>query len=159
MNKTALKKIWLPSILCIAITVLAFHVPITCHGEDIPSPLPLVVDFSPNIINIDSEREGDIRILTRMRYSTFVADGDSIFIFFNDYSESVQNIRAGRDSLGNLILRFALYELQALQEGGQDCLLIDAYNTAEVVITMKDGVEYSGSDEEVYIIDKKASEK
>ena len=93
-----------------------------------------------------------------MRYSTFVADGDSIFIFFNDCLESVQNIRAGRDSLGNLILRFALYELQALQEG-QDCLLIDAYNTAEVVITMKDGVEYSGSDEEVYIIDKKASEK
>ena len=151
MNKEIFKKIWLPSVLCIAITALAFHVPMTCHGED----LPLVVEFSPNIINIESEREGDIRILTRMRYSTFVADGDSISIYFNDCSESVQNIRAGRDSLGNLILRFALNELQALQEK-ENCLLIDAYNTAVVVITMKDGDEYSGSDEEVYINDKKA---
>ena len=154
MNKAILKKIWLPSVLCIAITALAFHVPMTCHGED----LPLVVEFSPNIINIESEREGDIRILTRMRYSTFVANGDSIFIYFNDCPESVENIRAGRDSLGNLILRFALYELQVLQEG-QKCLFIDAYNTAEVVITMNNGDEYSGSDEEVYIIDKRASEK
>jgi hypothetical protein len=131
--------------------------PMTCQGEDDPAPLPLVVEFSPNIINIESEREGSIRILTRMRYSAFVAGGDSIFIYFNNRAESVENIRAGRDSLGNLILRFDLEELQILQEMG--CLNIDAFNTAEVVIVMKDGVEYSGIDDEVFISSKKASGK
>ena len=43
-----------------------------------------------------------------------------------------------------------------LQEEEPDCLLIDAYNTAEVVITMENGDEHSGLDEEVYIMDKKA---
>ena len=151
MNRTIRHKIVLVSVFCIALTALAFHMPMTCQGED----FTLTVEFSPNIINIESIRLGDIRILTNMRYSTYVARGDSIFIYFND-SETVQNIRPTRDSLGNLILRFAMEDLLALEED----LITDGFNNAEVVIVMKeeeeDGVvEYSATDE-IFINAKKA---
>jgi len=118
-----------------------------CHGEE----YELAFDFSPNIINISSERLGDIRILTGMRYSFFVGNGDSIFLYFNDSPESVQNIRATRDSLGNLILRFSIDDLLMLK----DHLLSDAFNDAVVVITMTNEDEYIGEGQ-VYINDKKA---
>jgi hypothetical protein len=88
-----------------------------------------------------------------MRYSFFIANkGENpLHIYFNGGEESVQNIRATRDSLGNLILKFNLEDLQALTSD----LLIDAFNTAEVVVTMSNGDEYIGEGE-IYISDKRA---
>ncbi len=140
MNRTFGHKIGLVSVFCIAITALALHMPMPCQGED----FTLTVEFSPNIINIESIRLGDIRILTNMRYSTYVADGDSIFIYFNESPDSVQEIRATRDSLGNLILRFAMEHL--LDRQG-DLNTDSGFNDAEVVIVMSSGVEYSATDE------------
>ena len=150
MKKTLCKKIELISIVSIAAIILALYSPMLCHGEE----YDLSVDFSPNIINISSERFGDIRILTGMRYSSFVANGDSIFIYFNGCSDSVPNIRATRDSLGNLILRFSLEDLLHVQS----CLDSDAYNYPEVVITMENGDEYIG-EAEVYITNKQQDVK
>ena len=62
MNRTFGHKIGLVSVFCIAITALAFHMPMTCQGQD----FTLTVEFSPNIINIESIREGSIRIQTGM---------------------------------------------------------------------------------------------
>ena len=137
-------------LVCIAIISFAFYSPTVCHGEE----YGLRVDFSPNIINISSERFGDIRVLTEMRYSSFVANGDSIFVYFSGCSDSVPNIKATRDSLGNLILRFRLEDLLHMQ----GCLNSDAYNYPEVVITMDNGDEYIG-DAEVYITDKQQGVK
>jgi hypothetical protein len=106
------------------------------------------VDVSPNIINISSERGGEIRIFTDMRYSAFIADGDSVFIYFNG-SDTVENIRATRDSWGNLILKFNLEDLLALET----FLVPDAFNDVEVVVVMNNGDAYSGLDE-VYLADK-----
>ena len=150
MNRTVRHKIGLVSVFCIAITALAFHMPMTCQGEE----YQIDVEFSPNIINIESIRVGDIRILTSMRFSTyFAAESVSISVYFNECSESVQNITAYRDSLGRLYLRFALEELIALQK----YLVTDGStsNTAEVVVVMENGDEYKGEDE-VFINAKKA---
>jgi hypothetical protein len=125
------------------------YIPLTCYGAE----YAMEVDFSPNIINIESERLGEIRVFTDMRYSTFVAEDNSVFIYFNDARESVPNIRATRDSLGNLILKFNLVDLLTLT----DYLDVDDFNSADVVVVMKNGDQYSGGDDEVYLADKKGS--
>jgi hypothetical protein len=140
MNKVIFKKIGMLSIFCIAVMTFALSLPLTCYA--------MSINFSPNIINIASERGGEIRVFTDMRYSTFVTDGDSVFIYFNG-SDTVENIRATRDCWGNLILKFYLEDLLALE----NFLVADDFNDVEVVVVMNDGAEHSGSGE-VYIVDK-----
>ena len=148
MKRTLSRKFKLLSLVCIAIISLSLYLPMVCYGAD------LYVDFSPNIINISSERLGAIRVLTEMRYSNFVANGDSLYVYFNECIDSVPNIRATRDSLGNLILRFSLEDLLSVQ----NCLDIDAFNYPEVVIIMDNGDEYIGGGE-VYITVKQGVEE
>jgi hypothetical protein len=125
----------------------ALYLPITCYGQE-----ALEVEFSPNIVNIDSERWGEIRILTDMRYSFYIANKaeEPLFIYFNDSLDSVQNIRATRDSLGNLILKFDLDNLLDVEVD----LLLDELNVAEVVVVTENGVEYIGTGD-ILVIDKK----
>ncbi len=144
MKRNLIRRIELLSLVCMTIVSFSLYSPTVCQGAE----YDLNVDFSPNIINISSERLGDIRILTGMRYSNFIANGDRLFIYFNG-CDSVENIKATRDSLGNLILRFSLEDLLNVQ----NCLEIDAYNYPEVVITMKNADEYIGEGE-VYISSK-----
>jgi hypothetical protein len=146
MNRTISKKIGILSIFCIAIMTFALYLPLTCYGAG------MTVDFSPKIINIDSQRLGEIRVFTDRSYSYFVSNGGSAFIYFNDGAESVPNIRGTRDSVGHLILKFNLVDLLAVE----DDLIPDALNSAEVVVVYNNGGEYSGVDDEVYIVDKKA---
>lgn len=103
---------------------------------------PISVNVSPNIINLESERWGDVRIYTSMRYSLYATDGHSIFVYFND-SVSVENIRPTRDSLGNLILRFTLDDLLAIK----DYLRPHDSNDVTVVVSMDTGAEYFGQSE------------
>ena len=147
MDKAIRSKIGLLSLCFIVITSFVLYAPLVCHGEE----YALYFDFSPNIINLDGERFGDIRVLTRMRYSFFVANGDSIYMYFNGCEESVPDIRATRDSLGNLILRFSLENLLIVK----NCLVSGTFNEAKVVITMKNGDEYIGEGG-VFMNDKKA---
>lgn len=142
------KKLGVVSVFCMAMMTLAFVMPLMCYGDE----YPLEADFSPKIINIASNRLGDIRVLTDMSYATFVAGGDSIFIYFNGGNISVPNIQATRDSLGHLILRFTLEDLLAVESD----LVIDGFNNAKVVLVMINGDEYMGFDGEVYIVDKVA---
>ena len=146
MNSAIFKKVGLLSAFSIAIITFALYLPLTCYGDE----YEMGVDVSPNIINIASQRVGEIRIFTNMRYSNFTANGDSVFIYFNE-SESVENIRATRDSLGNLILKFDLEDLLVLDT----FLLRDELNAVEVVVVMKSGDEYSGLSD-VFLADKKA---
>jgi len=92
---------------------------------------------------------GDIRIQTNMRYSFFATNGHSIFIYFND-SDSVENIRPTRDSLGNLILKFSLEDLMAIESW----LRSNDVNDVKVVVSMDDGDEYIGHSD-VYINKKR----
>ena len=148
MNKAIFKKTCLSSILCIVMMTFALYVPLTCDGAE----YSMGVDFSPNIINIESARLGEIRVFTNLRYSAFVANGDSIFLYFNGSNNSVPDIRATRDSLGNLILRFGIEDLLVVEED----LMVDASNNVLVVVVMTNGDEYLGIDDDVYILDKKA---
>jgi hypothetical protein len=100
------------------------------------------IDVSPNIINIDSQRWGEIRIQTNMRYSFYATNGHSIFIYFNE-SDSIENIRATRDCLGNLILKFNLEDLLAIE----NWLKPNDNNEVIVVISMDNGDEYTGHGE------------
>ena len=147
MNKTIYKKLGILSLLCVPLTAFALQLPATCYAD----PIPLDVDFSPNIINIESIRNGEIRVFTRMKYSFFTSNDGEAFIYFNDTEDSVENIRTTRDSWGNLILKFNLEDLLALG----DSLIPDFFNKVEVVITINNGDEYKGEDE-VYLSDKKA---
>jgi len=140
MKRAIFKRVGTLSFFCVAVTALALYLPLTCYA--------MGIDVSPNIINISSERGGEIRIFTDMRYSAFIADGDSVFIYFNG-SDTVENIRATRDSWGNLILKFNLEDLLALET----FLVPDAFNDVEVVVVMNNGDAYSGLDE-VYLADK-----
>lgn len=130
----------------ILMLILALTLPSVCNSEE----YPLSIDFSPNIINISSNRMGDIRVLTHFSYSYFVANGDSVFIYFNGGDTSIQNIQLSSDSAGHLILRFSLDDLLAIESD----LIIDGYNTAVTVLVMNNEDEYIGSDEDVYIVDK-----
>ena len=65
MKKNLSRRIELLSLACIAIISFALCSPTVCHGEE----YGLRVDFSPNIINISSERLGEIRVFTNTRYS------------------------------------------------------------------------------------------
>ena len=148
MSTTIFKNIGIVSVSCIAIITCVLYIPLTCYGAE----YSMEVDFSPNIINIESERLGEIRVFTDMRYSAFVADGHSAFIYFNNGNDSVSNIRATRDSWGNLILKFNLVDLLTLRTH----LAVDDFNSADVVVVMNNGDQYSGADDEVYLADKKA---
>jgi hypothetical protein len=119
--------------------------------------LPLGVEVSPNIINIESERNGEIRIFTNLPYSSFLSGGGVPFIYFNGSLESIENIRATRDSLGNLILKFGLEALLELNFE-ENILVPDEDNFVTVVVSMTSGTEHSG-DAPVYIVDKKAAER
>lgn len=116
-------------------------------GED--DVYSISIDVSSNIINLESERWGDVRIYTSVRYSLYAANGHSIFVYFND-SDSVENVRPSRDSLGNLILRFSLEDLLDLD----GWLKPHASNEVMVVVSMDNGDEYIGYGE-VYLTIKK----
>ena len=146
MKRAIFNRVATLSFFCIAVAAIALYLPLTCHGAE----YSMGIDVSPNIINISSERVGEIRIFTDTRYSAFIADGDSVFIYFNG-SDTVENIRATRDSWGNLILKFNLEDLLALET----YLVPDAFNDVEVVVVMNNGDEYSGLGE-VYLVDKQA---
>lgn len=146
MTRTISRKIGVVSILCMAIMTFALVRPLMCYGDQ----YSMEADFSPKIINIASNHLGDIRVLTDMSYSTFISDGNSIFIYFNGSNDSIPNIQATRDSLGHLILRFTLEDLLAVEAD----LMVDDFNQTDVVLVMNNGDEYSGSDNEVYIVDK-----
>lgn len=153
MNKAAFRKIGIPSVFCIAVMTFGLYLPLTCHGAE----YSMEVDFSPNIIKIDSQRWGEIRVFTDVAYSVYIANEGEAFIYFNDCHPSVENIRATRDSWGNLILKFNLEDLLALEE----CLIVDALNTVQVVVGMNtEGgyIEYKYSDKAVYLGHKKSLE-
>jgi len=122
--------------------VATFLVPLTlnCYGSvGEGAEYTIGVDVSPNIINIESERLGEIRILTNMSYSFYASGGQAIFVYFNG-SDSVENIRATRDSRGNLIIKFNLEDLLM----PNIYLNLDNLNKVEVVVSMKDEDEYKG---------------
>jgi hypothetical protein len=138
------------SLYLMGMSAFVFFLPISGYGAGGEGPESSIgIDVSPNIINIESERWGDIRILSDMRYSFYAASGHSIFIYFNG-SDSVENIRPTRDSLGNLILKFSLEDLLVLE----DWLVPNAANAVKVVVVMDNGDGYTGHGE-VYLAKKK----
>jgi len=150
MKQVDRKKILVLSLFFIGMSVFVFFLPVTSYGDGGENAqYDIGIDVSPNIINIESERGGDIRILTNMRYSFFATNGHSIFIYFND-SDSVENIRPTRDSLGNLILKFSLEDLMVLESW----LRSNDVNDVKVVVSMDNGDEYIGQSE-VYINKKR----
>lgn len=148
MKKTVNGKISKHSVFCLASAIILFQLASMSLAAD-----SLVnVDVSPNIINIASERNGDIRIFTDVQYSHFITEEGEAFVYFNE-SDSVENIRATRDSWGNLILKFDLESLLVLE----DSLVCDGSNSVKVVLVLPDD-EHTGFDE-AYIVDKKAPAK
>jgi hypothetical protein len=150
MIQVELKKFLARSLFFVAISAFVFLLPVTSYGAGGENAQYFIgIDVSPNIINIESERVGEIRILTNMRYSFYATNGHSIFIYFND-SDSVENIRATRDSLGNLILKFSLEDLLVIESR----LKPNDTNDVKVVVSMDNGDEYIGQGE-VYITKKR----
>ena len=150
MKQVERKKILVLSLFFIGMSVFLFFLPMSSYGAGGENAQYVIgIDVSPKIINIESERWGDIRILTNMRYSFFATNGHSIFIYFND-SDSVENIRPTRDSLGNLVLKFSLEDLMVLVSW----LRPNDFNEVKVVVSMDNGDEYIGQGE-VFINNKR----
>ncbi|MFC1524424.1 hypothetical protein ACFL6N_06495 [Thermodesulfobacteriota bacterium] len=154
MKNLLLKYLSSLTVLLLALAAFTFQLPGTCLGAD----YELIVNASPNIINIESERWGEIRIFTRMSYAKYQLYGAGAFIYFNvnDISEcdSIDGIRATRDSWGNLILKFHLEDIRA-----NDCPINPGeYNTIKVVLLLEINeqiYQYSG-ESHVYIVTKHA---
>lgn len=150
MKQVETKRIFVLSLFFFTMSAIVFALPMTSYGFGGGNvQYSISIDVSPNIINIESERRGDIRILTSMRYSSFAANGHSIFIYFND-SDSIENIRPTRDSLGNLILKFSLEDLLVIESW----LKLNDINDVEVLISMDNGEEYVGQSD-VYLTKKR----
>ena len=141
MNKDAYRKTGVLVILALVLATGFSASP--CHAD-------MMVQVNPNIINIDANRYGDIRILTNLRYSVYRSD--TVFVYVNDCENSVAPISKTSDSLGNLILKFQLQDL--LSTEGLS-LNIDAENVFEIVV-IHDGVDLAAQDDDVYIMSKKA---
>lgn len=157
MKKNIFKRVCLLSVFFVVMTAFAVHLPTKCYGET------MRVEVSPNIINIDAQRLGEIRIFTDLRYANYDFYGDDcdseVFVYVNDLNDSVENIRPTRDSWGNLILKFNLEDLLNV-EGLMDSLIIDGNNTFTVVVIKSDDTGdtvWEGADSGVYVMDKKAS--
>jgi len=144
------KSIWTVSLFIFVVIAGILFLSSTSYarggGDD---EYPININVSPNIINLESERWGDVRIYTSLRYSLYATYGHSIFVYFND-SDSVENIRPTRDSLGNLILRFSVEDLLAIE----GWLRSHESNEVTVVVSMDNGDEYIGQCE-VYLTMKK----
>jgi hypothetical protein len=150
MKQIEFKKVIAISFLLVGMSVLVFFLSDMGYGiEEESVQYSINIDVSPNIINLESERNGDIRILTSMRYSSYAANGHSIFVYFND-SDSIENIRPTRDSLGNLILRFSLEDLLVIE----GWLRPNDNNDVDVLVSMDNGEEYTGQGE-VYLTIKR----
>jgi hypothetical protein len=150
LKRIKLKRISALLLFFSGMSALVFLLPMTSYGTaGGENPYSMDIDVSPNIINIESLRRGDIRILTKLRYSMFVEYGQSIYIYFND-SNSVENISPSSDSLGNLILRFSLEELLVIESN----LRLNSLNDVTVVVVMDNNDEYIGHDE-TYIATKR----
>jgi len=150
MSKAFFRKVVTVSAAFALLSVVASPPSALCSETAVAgSVYPVNIEFSPNIVNIDSERHGEIRIFTDLRYSLYAANGYAVFIYFNG-SDSVENIRPTRDSLGNLIFKFHLVDLLELA----DWLKADSLNAVEVVISMQNGDEYTGKSD-VYLASKR----
>ena len=150
MNKTFCGTVCRYSVFYMVMTLMMLQFPAVSLGDE----YSLEVDVSPNIINIASERNGEIRIWTNKSYNAYTAgEPHEAFVYFNNGPDSVENIRATRDSWGNLILKFNLQDLLKLR----DYLLLEQDNEVMVVVSIT-GADYIGYDS-VYIVGKKASDK
>ena len=145
MKKIVLKPISILTVFCMVGASYAMPSPDT----EVSLEFALTIVVSPNIINIESSRIGEIRINTGFRYASYIANGEAVFIYFNQ-SDSIENIRTTRDSLGNLILKFHLEDLLDLEEN----LYPDSENTVTVVLVMNNGDEFIGQDT-VFLKDKR----
>jgi len=147
MKRVVFKKISVSSVFCAALLIFLLQVPAITFGAEYETE----VNASPYIINIEAQRLGDIRIFTSLGYSFFIANSGQAFVYINGSEESVENIRATRDSRGNLILKFALEDLLALE----NLLALNDVNDVKVVLSLGNGDEYIGWGE-VYIQGKKS---
>lgn len=141
MDRAAFKKFRILPGLILFITILFAGLP--CYAD-------MTVEVSPNIINIDANRLGEIRVYTNLSYSTY--RNCDVFIYVNFGPDSIENIVKTRDSLGNLILKFELEDLLALQ----DQLEIDAENVFDVAVVVDENTILQGTDSQVYIMNKKS---
>ena len=142
MNKDAFRKTGVLTVFSLVLATGFFASP--CLAD-------MMIQVNPNIINIEANRYGDIRILTNLRYS--VHRNDAVYLYVNNGENSVAPIRKTRDSLGNLILKFQLQDL--LSTEGLS-LNIDALNVFEAVV-IHDGVDLAAEDDDVYIMEKKGN--
>ena len=131
MNKAILKKIWLPSILCIAMISFLLPYPMTCYGEEEVEPCPMRVEVSPYQVNIDSGGvDHYVRILTYSWYS----DTASAFVYINDNEDPIdpEYIVLTRDSVGHLVVKIDLIALQDAE------LEVDTYHYLKITAVLKE---------------------
>ena len=152
MNKTIFKKIWLPSILCIAMISFLLPYPLTCYGEE---PCPIRVDVSPYQVNIDSGGvDHYVRVLTYARYSNTAG----VLVYINNNKDPIdpEYIELTRDSVGHLVVKIYLI---ALQNAG---LEVDTAHYLGIIVQLKEPTDECVEKEgigEIYIIGKKGKVK
>jgi len=156
MNKAILKRIWLPSILCVAMISFLLPYPMTCYGEeDESNTCPMRVEVSPYQVNIDS---GGVDHYVRILTYTWYSDTKEAFVYINDNEDPIDSdfIVLTRDSVGHLVVKIDLIALQDAE------LEADTYHGLKIVAELKvltDECDEKEGTGEIYIIGKKGDAK
>jgi hypothetical protein len=120
--------------LCVALFL--FNAPATCYGEDI------TIDVAPNTLNLQSEGKV-VTVHTDIPY--WVVDVSSVYI----NRIAIASWKA--DNRGNFVAKFSMDEVKSL-----DGLIIDGYNTLQLVGLTTDGEPFWG-EVDILVIDEGSS--
>jgi len=129
MNKAILAKLWLPSILCIAMISFLLPYPMTCYGAI--EPCPIRVEVSPYQVNIDS---GGVDHYVRVLTYTWYSNTAEAFVYINDNEDPInsEHIVLTRDSVGHLVVKIDLIALQDAE------LELDTYHDLKIAVVLKE---------------------
>ena len=120
------------SFLGLCITLLLLNAPATCFGDEI------TIDVSPNTLNLQSEGRV-VTVHTDIAYTA--VDATSVYI------NGVAIAWSKADARGYFVAKFSMEEVKDL-----DGLIIDDYNTLQVVGLTTDGVPFWG-EQDIMVID------
>ena len=114
MTKSILKKIWLPSILCIAMISFLLPYPMTCYGEEEScGDYEISVNVAANIIIITSQGEGHAVVVHTLQHYDNV-DRDETEVFVEDCP--ITSFGQREDDNLHLDIYFPLDELKLCED-------------------------------------------
>jgi len=138
MMTNSIKTNRLPALVCGCLALLVIQFPLLSFAFDI------TIEVSPKTLNIQSEGQV-VTVHTDVAY--WAVDVSSVYL----NGVWIRSWKA--DNRGNFVAKFSMDDVKTL-----DGLIIDGYNTLQLVGATKDGEAFSG-EQEIMVIDVQPSKR